>query len=104
MTKYAVITRAVYGPDGRSKAEEMASRLDGIYRSQPGYERAEYLSFDDTTGEFGSLVLFDTKAHAESAFQASQRVREQTTRDLGIVRRGTPERRIVEVLSVGHQA
>jgi len=100
MSKYAVITRAVYGPEGRHKAEEMASRLDSIYRTQPGYQRADYLSFDDTTGEFGSVVLFDTRAHAESAFQASQAVREQTTRQLGIMRRGTPERRIVEVLSL----
>ncbi len=98
MTKFAVITRAMYGPGGRSKAETMASRLDAVYRLQPGYESAEYLSFDDATGEFGSLVLFDSKAHAEAAFQASQAVREQTTRDLGIVRHGTPERRIVEVL------
>jgi hypothetical protein len=78
----------------------MASRLDKVYRSQPGFERSEYLSFDDATGEFGSVVVFDTKAHAELAFQASQAIRERTTAELGIVRRGTSERRIVEVLPI----
>ena len=100
MTKYALTTRATYGPNGRANAEEMAARLDRLYRSQPGYERADYISLDDESGDFGSFVVFDTKPHAEAALAASKETRERTTTELGIVRYGTPERRIVELLAV----
>ena len=99
MTDYAVVTRATYGPAGRRKAEELATRLASVYKAQPGFERADFLCFDDATGDFGSLVLFDSRAHAEAALESSQQTREQTTRELGIVRLGTPERSIAEVFA-----
>jgi hypothetical protein len=99
MTEYAVSTRAVYGPGGRRAAEEMARRLDAVYRTQAGYERAYYVSYDDATGEFGSFVVFDSKEHAELALGAGSQTREQTTAELAIVRHGIPERRIAEIFS-----
>jgi hypothetical protein len=77
----------------------MARRLDAVYRTQAGYERAYYVSYDDATGEFGSFVVFDTKEHAESALAASGRTREQTTAEFAIVRHGMPERRIAEIFT-----
>jgi hypothetical protein len=97
MTEYAVSTRAVYRPERRKAAQEMARRLTAVYRAQVEYERAYYVSFDDASGEVGSFVVFDSKEHVESALAASGRTREQTTADLAIVRHGTPERRIAEI-------
>jgi hypothetical protein len=53
----------------------MARRLDAVYRTQAGYERANYVSFDDVTGEFGSFVIFDSKERAESALAAGGQTR-----------------------------
>jgi hypothetical protein len=97
MTKYAVSTRVLYGPGGRPKAEEMARRLDAVYREKAGYETAYYLSFDDAIGEFGSFVVFDTREHAQAALAAGSPTRDRTTAELAIVRHGTPERRVVEL-------
>ncbi len=99
MTDYAVVTRALYGPAGRAKAEQLASRLASVYKAQPGFERADFLCFDEQAGDFGSLIVFDSRAHAEAALAASQQTREETTRELSIVRLGTPERVIAEVFA-----
>ena len=36
MAKYAVATRSIYGAGTRSKAEQMADRVEGFYPSQAG--------------------------------------------------------------------
>jgi hypothetical protein len=97
MTNYAVATRATYGPGNRSKADQLAERLAGVYRTQPGFEHAYFITFDDAAGEFGSLIVFDTRAHAEAALDASRQPREETGMQVGIQRKGTPERRVVEL-------
>jgi hypothetical protein len=97
MARYAVSTRSIYGPGNRSKAEASADRVYALYRSQPGFEHAHFIGFDEAIGEYGSLIIFDSKEHAEAAFNATRQQREQASRDLGIQRQGTPEFKIVEL-------
>jgi heme-degrading monooxygenase HmoA len=97
MAKYAVATRSIYGPGNRAKAEASADRVYALYRSQPGFEHAHFIGFDEATGEYGSLTVFDNKEHAEAAFNATKQQREQVSRDLGIQRLGTSDFRIVEL-------
>jgi hypothetical protein len=96
MAKYAVATRTVYGAGMRSMAEQMADRVNALYRSQPGFDHAHFINFDEARGEYGSLIVFDSKEHADAAINATSQQREQARTGLGLQRQGTPELTVVE--------
>jgi hypothetical protein len=97
MAKYAVATRSIYGPGNRSRAAQMADRVQALYRSQTGFEHAHFFVFDDATTEVGSLVVFDSREHAEAAVGATRQQREDAGKQIGVQRQGTPEFRVVEL-------
>ncbi len=54
------------GPGQRQAAETLAADLGPLIRSQPGCSSATFFG-DDTDGEYGLFVLWETQAHAEAA-------------------------------------
>lgn len=98
MTKHAIAFRATFGPNIRAKMEQLANRVVNVYRAQPGFCSAIYLCYDDETGEYGYLMIFD---NSESAVEAFSRFVGQAPRlyqDLGIPLPPRPDVNIVEIV------
>ena len=57
------------GAGKRQQAEEMGKGFRPAFEKLKGFERVMFLG-NDETGEYGALVIWETKEDAETAFQA----------------------------------
>ncbi len=64
---YVRITTYKLRPGKREEALELARNVDPIIRSQKGFKQM-YFFGDDETGEYGGMVLWDTKEDGQDAF------------------------------------
>ena len=92
---YARLVRFTFGPGKRTEAQALADELVPLIASQPGCERAVVFG-DDSDGEFGIFVLWQTEAEAEAA---AQLVRPKLMEHLQGNTQGAPEMRLFEVIS-----
>ncbi len=63
---YARLILFTIGPGKRAVAEKMVVQFAPALRSRKGFKGATFLA-DDSVGEYGSLVLWETKEDAEDA-------------------------------------
>jgi hypothetical protein len=63
---YARLVSFNFGPGQQHAAETLAEDLGPLIRSQPGCSSATFFG-DDTDGEYGIFVLWDTQAQANDA-------------------------------------
>jgi len=54
------------GTAARDPAGEIANRVAPFLRAQPGCERCEFFG-DDESGDYGIMVLWSSKTHADAA-------------------------------------
>jgi quinol monooxygenase YgiN len=92
---YARLVRFSFGPGKRAEAQALADELVPLITSQPGCERAVVFG-DDSDGEYGIFVLWQTEAEADAA---AQLVRPKMMEHLQRNAQGAPEMRLFEVIS-----
>lgn len=81
-------------PGKRSTIEELVGEFDPLYRAQKGF-RHLFVIGDDTTGEYGSFSVWETKEDAEAANAViAPRLQQALT---GLLE-GPPDRWFFEVL------
>jgi heme-degrading monooxygenase HmoA len=83
-----------FGPGQRRAAEELAAELRPLIRSQPGSPSVTFFG-DDTDGQYGIFVLWDTQAHADAAAAV---VGPRLEKHLAGKVKGQPIRRLLEVI------
>ena len=66
---YARFVMFTLGPGKRPFAEKMADQFNAAMKNLNGFKSATFL-VDESTGEYGMLSLWETKADAESAANA----------------------------------
>ncbi len=64
---YIRITTFKLGPGKLEEALELARKIDPVVRSQKGFKQV-YFFGDDETGEYGGMILWDTKEDGQAAF------------------------------------
>ena len=92
---YARLVRFSFGPGKRAEAQVIADNLAPLIASQPGCEGVTVFG-DDSDGQYGILVLWDSQANADAA---SKVVSPQLTNHLAGHIQGDPEIRLFEVIS-----
>ncbi len=92
---YARLVRYSLGPGKRAEAQAIADHLAPLIASQPGCASVTVFG-DDSDGQGGVFVLWDSEAHAQSAAAA---VRPVLNEHLSAHAQGPPETRLFEVLS-----
>ena len=63
---YARLVRFTLGPGARSAAEKVADEFVPAIRAQKGCKECVFIG-DDEDGEYGMVVLWDTKEEADAA-------------------------------------
>jgi hypothetical protein len=63
---YARFSVVSMGPGARARMEQLASRLDAMFRAQPGFRGVTFV-MDDAAGDYGSFSLWETREAAEAA-------------------------------------
>lgn len=63
---YATLLTLTLGPGMRSAGEKLADQFAPALRAMQGFKTVTYFG-DETTGEYGSLTLWETKEDAEAA-------------------------------------
>lgn len=92
---YARLVRFSFGPGKGAKAQAVADEIGPLIAAQPGCQSVTVFG-DDTDGEYGIFVLWDT---ADNANTAAGVVRPKLDEHLsGNVQR-PPETRLFEVIS-----
>ncbi|NIN95535.1 MAG: hypothetical protein GTN93_10590 [Anaerolineae bacterium] len=91
---YANQVMFTLGPGKRSTAEKLVDQFAPAIGSRKGIKSATFLA-DETVGEYGALVLWESKEDAEAAFEA---LFPQLQKALAGIVQGQPVRRLFEVL------
>lgn len=92
---YARLVRFSFGPGKRAEAQAVADEIAPLIASQAGCESVTVFG-DDSDGEYGIFVLWDSAANADAAARV---VRPKLDEHLsGNVQRA-PETRLFEVIS-----
>lgn len=91
---YARLVRFSFGPGKRSAAQAIADELAPQIASQPGCESVTVFG-DDSDGQYGIFVLWDSEEHAETAARV---IRPQLNEHLSGNVQGQPETRLFEVI------
>jgi heme-degrading monooxygenase HmoA len=86
------------GSGKRSEVEKLADRFAPIFRAQRGFKSVTFFEADAAAGEVGSLSIWDTREEAETADAALMPQLQQAMGGAGLQVRGTPIRRIGEVI------
>jgi quinol monooxygenase YgiN len=94
-TMYARLVRFSLGPGKRAVAQALADALAPKIAAMPGCEKVAVFG-DDSDGQYGIFVLWDSEANANSA---AQLIRPQLDRHLAGHVQGAPDARLFEVLS-----
>ena len=90
---YANLVMFTLGPGKRSTAEKLFERLAPAARARKGF-KTDTLLADDTVGEYGALVVFESKEDADATFEA---IFPQLQEALTGIGQGQPTRRLFEV-------
>ncbi len=93
---YARLLLFKLGPGNRSTAEKLAAQFAPAIRSRKGFKSVMFFG-DDTTGEYGSFVLWESKEDAEAAREAIFPVFEKA---MSGMLKGPPTHPLYEVIKV----
>ncbi|MEE8194136.1 MAG: hypothetical protein V3T73_01370 [Dehalococcoidales bacterium] len=66
---YARLLLFTLGPGNRSTAEKLVEQFAPVLKARKGFQSATFFG-DDTTGEYGTFVLWASKEDAEAAREA----------------------------------
>jgi heme-degrading monooxygenase HmoA len=86
------------GSGQRSEFERLADRFAPIFRARKGFKSVTFFEADAAAGEYGSFSLWETRGDAETADAALMPQLQQAMGGAGLQVRGTPIRRIGEVI------
>ncbi len=92
---YVRLVRFSFGPGKRAEAQAIADELGPLIASQPGCESVTVFG-DDSDGEYGIVVLWDSTANADAAAGV---VRPKLDEHFSGNVQGAPEARLFEVIS-----
>ena len=92
---YARLVRFSFGPGKHAEAQALAENLAPLISTQPGCQSVTVFG-DETDGEYGSFVLWDTQ---ENANGAPQLMRPKLNEHLAGNAKGPPDARLFKVLS-----
>jgi len=92
---YARLVRFSFGPGKHAEAQALAENLAPLISTQPGCESVTVFG-DETDGEYGIFVLWDTQ---ENANGAAQLMRPKLNEHLAGNAKGQPDARLFKVLS-----
>jgi hypothetical protein len=90
---YAQLVMLSLGPGTRSAAEKLADQFVPALRTLKGFKRVTFLG-DETTGEYGSLSLWESKEDAEAAGAV---IGPQLEQAVSGIAKAPPTRRFFEV-------
>ncbi len=91
---YARLVLFTLGPGTRSTAEKLDDQFAALLRARKGFKSVTFLA-DDTVGEYGAFVLWESKEDAEAAFEA---LNPQLEKALTGIVKGPPTTRLFEVV------
>ncbi len=92
---YARLVRFSLGPGKRAIAQAIADDLTPLIRAHPGCHSVTVFG-DDSDGQYGIFVLWDTEANANAA---AQLVRPKLDQHLSGHLQSPPDARLFEVIS-----
>ncbi len=95
---YARLTTVNLGPGMRQQGEELATKMNAQIRTRKGLKSAVFFG-DEATGEYGGLVLWETKEDGEAAFQV---IFPQLQQMLSGIAKGQPKTGLYEVYEPGN--
>ena len=90
---YAQLLMLTLGPGTRSTGEKLADQFAPALRAMQGFKTITFFG-DETTGEYGSLTLWETKEDAEAAAAVMGPKLEQAVSGIA---KAPPTRRFFEV-------
>ena len=90
---YAQLLTLTLGPGMRSAGEKLADQFAPTFRAMQGFKTVTFFG-DETTGEYGSLTLWETKEDAEAAAAVMGPKLEQAVSGIA---KAPPTRRFFEV-------
>ncbi len=90
---YAQLFLVTIGTGMRDKAEKMADEFNLAHKTLKGFKSAIFLG-DDTSGEYGSLTIWETPEDIKSAMDI---LRPNLEKTLSGIAKGAPTRRVFEV-------
>ena len=91
---YARLVTFKLGPGKRSEAEKLLETFDPKIRARNGFKSLTFLG-DDAIGEYGGLMVWNSKADAGAAFEA---LYPQLGKALTGIAQGPPTNHLYEVL------
>lgn len=91
---YANQVMFTLGPGKRSIADKLFDQFSPAIRARKGFRSVTFLG-DDTVGEYGALIVFESKEDADATFEALSPQLQQAV--VGIAE-SPPTRRLFEVL------
>ncbi len=93
---YARLILFTIGPGKRALADKIAGQFAPALRSRKGFKGVTFLA-DDSVGEYGSLVLWETKEDAEDA---AENLFPEVQKALSGLVKGPPTHPLYEVVEV----
>jgi len=90
---YALLILLPLGSGKRSTAEKLADQFSPVHKAAKGFKTETFL-LDDTTGEYGSLTLWESKEDIEAFRKASA---PHLQKGLSGIAMGPPTTRLFEV-------
>ena len=92
---YVRLVRFAFGPGHHPSAQALADELVPLIAAQPGFQGVTAFG-DESDGEYGIFVLWDTAENAEAAALV---VRPQLAEHLSGKAQGPPDARLFDVLA-----
>ncbi len=92
---YARLVRFSFGPGKQAEAQALADNIAPLISSQPGCQSVSVFG-DESDGEYGIFVLWDSEENANAAAQV---VRPKLNEHFAGNAKGPPDARLFTVLS-----
>jgi len=93
---YARLVLFKLGAGNRPAAERMIAQFAAAIQKRQGFKGVTFLA-DDAVGEYGGLIIWESKADAEAAFAALNPALEQALQEAG---QGPSMARLFEVIEL----
>ena len=93
---YASMLTINLGPGMRSAAEKLVEQFAPAMKTMKGFKGVTFLA-DDTTGEYVSLTLWESKEDREAAIAVLDPKLKQATLVISRILKGAPTRKLFEV-------